>query len=234
MTLGNRRLANLAIEACVDSYVEYGVLSVAGNAMPRFYSLKAGNAVANIYKNEECAVLCYRGTDDMRDWIGNMRMTLKHPKTHVDSSYQRPFKVNANPLLHRGFYNNLKRLQGPVEAALSRIDDPDTQWIITGHSLGGAMANIALLRHHFYHQPDIVTFGAPRWGNRDACWLANQNSHRMLRFRNGLDIVPLLPAPFGRWKHACPEIKLQGSYAGGLIRSHNIYDYRTGLNRYNG
>ena len=54
--LGNRRLANLAIEACVDSYVEYGVLSVAGNAMPRFYSLKAGNAVANIYKNEECAV----------------------------------------------------------------------------------------------------------------------------------------------------------------------------------
>lgn len=234
MTLGNRRLANLAIEACVDSYVEYGVLSVAGNAMPRFYSLKAGNAVANIYKNDECAVLCYRGTDDLMDWVGNIRMTLSRPKSHVDASYQRPFRVNADPLLHRGFYNNLKRLQEPVEAALTRIDDPDTQWIVTGHSLGGAMANIALLRHSFFNQPDIVTFGAPRWGNRDACWLANQNSHRMLRFRNGLDIVPLLPAPFGRWKHACPEIQLKGSYENSLIRAHNIYDYRTGLNRYNG
>lgn len=232
MTLSNRQLANVAIEACIDSYVEYGVLMVTGQAIPRRFSIRDGNARANLYGGGNCNILCYRGTDDIGDWVGNLRFTMKTPKKVRNYRDMLPFVPNANPLIHRGFWNNHERLHRHVVKAMESMDS-DKPWIVTGHSLGGAMANISLLREPFPESPYIVTFGSPRWGNKDACWLASQYSQRMLRFRNGLDIVPLLPAPIGRWKHACPEICLNGSSSARPIGAHNIYDYRVGLQRYN-
>lgn len=233
MTLSNRQLANIAVEACVDSYVEYGVLMVTGEAMPRVFSIRELNAHANIYRGPDCNVLCYRGTDDVADWVGNLRFTMQAPRKVKPYRNMLPFVPKANPLIHHGFWLNHGRLSMHVSKAMESMDQ-DKPWIVTGHSLGGAMASISVLREVYNTAPYLVTFGAPRWGNRDACWLASQYTERMLRFRNGADIVPLLPAPIGRWKHACPEISLNGSSSSRPVGAHNIYDYRIGLQRYNG
>ena len=234
MTLGNRQLAMLAVEACIDSYVEYGVLSAGGEAMPRSFSIRDGSAAANLYKGRGFNVLCFRGTDDVGDWINNVQMMLAKPRYVKPYRQMLPFVPNANPLIHRGFCREHGRLHAHVLKAVELIGGPDVPWLVTGHSLGGAMASVAVLRENLGTNVDLVTFGAPRWGNRDACWLASQYTNRMLRFRNGADIVPLLPAPLGRWKHACPEICLNGSNSNCPIGAHNIYDYRVGLQRYNG
>jgi len=234
MTLGNRQLSMLAVEACIDSYVEYGVLSAGSEIMARSFSIRDGNAAANIYQGRDFNVICFRGTDDAMDWMGNMRLTLAEPRYIKPYRRMLPFVPNARPLVHRGFYHEYQRLHEEVLAAVARIDGEQDHWLVTGHSLGGAMANVAVLRESFGASIDLVTFGSPRWGNKDACWLASQYTSRMLRFRNGVDIVPLLPAPLGRWKHACPEICLNGSNSNRPVGAHNIYDYRVGLQRYNG
>ena len=69
----------------------------------------------------------------------------------------------------------------------------------------------------------------------DLLWQSDPaNFKRMiLRFTNGNDIVPSLPAPVGPWHHAAPAIKLSGEDAWRPIGAHSIFDYRVGLNRYN-
>lgn len=231
---GNRLYSELAVAACVDSYLKYGVVSAGGFSLPRVVEIAEEGSWASAYVGHGFGVLCYRGTDALDDWLDNLKMTMCKPKGFDPEIYNRPFIPNCKPLFHRGFYGAYRRLHQASEWILDKYASEVDEWIVTGHSLGGAMANIACLKLQQLEKPKLITFGAPRWGNRDACWLASQETSLMLRFRNGSDIVPLLPAPFGRWKHACPEIRLNGSHSSRLIGSHNIYDYRVGLQRYTG
>lgn len=218
----------------MDSYLKYGVISAGGISLPRVAEAHNDNSWASAYVGHDLGVLCYRGTDDAKDWIDNLRMTMAKAKPFDGYPYHRPFVPNASPLFHRGFYGAYKRLRDASEWMLREYSPEVKQWIVTGHSLGGAMANIACLDLQSLSMPILATFGAPRWGNRDACWMASQETAAMFRFRNGADLVPLLPAPIGRWKHACPEITLNGSNSSKPIGAHNIYDYRVGLQRYTG
>jgi hypothetical protein len=73
---------------------------------------------------------------------------------------------------------------------------PETQFWVTGHSLGGALAALAAtsLEYQGFKVAGLYTFGQPRVG--DWAFTRQVNAHmgdRMFRYVNNNDIVPLIP-----------------------------------------
>lgn len=102
------------------------------------------------YTRGETAVLCFRGTvpSSLRQWYGtNLRM-----------------REIGIPPRHSGFDAAWQRLRPEVEEWLSQREVSNL--ILTGHSLGGAIAVLAAytLAERFTVRA-VVTFGAPRVGS---------------------------------------------------------------------
>lgn len=229
----NRRIATLGLSACIDSYYQYGVLSDGSAHLSRSRTVEIQNTMAMAYKGVGTNVLVFRGTDDPLDWKENLDVWPS--RIHKPRLYESitPFKPRVEAKVHGGFYDAYKRLQPALRDIVEEIEEEGDRWLITGHSLGGAIANIAALAMHWSRDPDVVTFGSPRWGNKTACWIVNQKTRGMLRFINNNDIVPLLPSVVGPWVHSSPCIQLRGDNT-NPISAHEVFDYRVGLNRYNG
>lgn len=94
-----------------------------------------------------------------------------------------------------------------IEDALAGY--PEYEVIFTGHSLGGAVANLAAFdfsnaRH--YRSFRLYTFGQPRVGNQkyaDAVSTAISNHFRVVHKK---DIVPHKPAYFVSYRHSGSEV----------------------------
>ena len=229
----NRRIADLAMAACVDSYYQYGVIATGHETYARAQTLDIDNSQVTVYQGDKINILAFRGTDDPQDWMENF--DLWPAKAHRAHAYEamRPFVPAQEAKVHGGFYKTYKRLQPPLRTIVDDLDDPDARWLLTGHSMGGAVACIAAMAMRWGHDPDVVTFGAPRWGNQHACWIANQKTRSMLRFVNNNDLVPTLPSPVGPWRHCSPAIQLHGDER-NPFSAHLVFDYRVGLVRYTG
>ena len=232
--LSNRRTASLACDACVDSYYRYGVICTQGDCMPKLATIENDNTLITVYGEGDKRIMAFRGTDDPVDWRENFWVMPQ--KTRETPSYERmrPFVPSVSPKIHGGFYGAYRRVSESIRDAFDEFSVEGGRWLLTGHSLGGALASITTTLIRFEHSPDLVTFGCPKWGNRHATWLCSQKARMILRFTNGNDVVPHLPAPVGPWNHAAPSIHLHGEDAINPIAAHSIFDYRVGLNRYNG
>jgi tetratricopeptide (TPR) repeat protein len=110
-----------------------------------------GNAItlsAFAYLDGETGYICFRGTHNVRNWLSDFHVSVK-----------------GSPRRHRGFDNCWRRLQPRVVAWLAR--HKPRELILTGHSLGGAIAQIAA----FELAPGwliraVVCYGAPLVGLR--------------------------------------------------------------------
>jgi len=112
---------------------------------------------------------------------------------------------------HRGFYESFQATKPFVERYLNAFYTGDQTLIISGHSLGGA---IALLLAEWLRrkptQPNVIlyTFGAPRAADAAFVKAAQSLSHH--RIVNHNDPVPALPLPWldAEWKLALPGAAL--------------------------
>ena len=145
-------------------------------------------AQAYLFENDRDRVLACRGTEP-NEW--------------------NDIKADANALtdlaetvgrVHRGFKREVDDIWPHIEPLLTAPDERDL-WF-TGHSLGGAMAQLAAGRCELAHipaTPDAVfTFGSPRTGDRR--YVA---SHRVphIRWVNNNDIVATVPPTWLRYHH---------------------------------
>jgi len=127
------------------------------------------------------AVVCFRGTQQMRDWLTNVNAD----KAEVWS------QKNPNRLLghfHRGFHDAYKSVEDQI---LDHLKDlKSLPLYVTGHSLGGALATIATWYLPGEELAACYTFGAPRCGDRNM-----QARYRtpIYRIVNGADPVPFIP-----------------------------------------
>ena len=147
----------------------------------------------------EGIVLAFRGTlaqfgggdaafeRSARDWINNA-----------------DFLSRDNPLypgrVHAGFAGSVNRLWPRIEAAIRRQVKPGAKntLFVTGHSKGGALANLAAWRALGIAGLDppirVFTIAAARAGNED--FRTAYQAHggiRCLRYENLVDVVPLIP-----------------------------------------
>jgi predicted lipase len=131
----------------------------------------------------------FRGTDEASDWGKNLNTKQETV----------PFVGNV----HAGFWSAWLSVRDLVcDAVMYTSKRLQKKIIITGHSMGGALAAICAA-DMFYWNPDVYTFGQPRAGNAWFC-------ERLLglvyyRFVNSGDLVTQAPTGW-RFDHTGHEV----------------------------
>ncbi|KAK9476064.1 Alpha/Beta hydrolase protein [Lipomyces japonicus] len=154
-------------------------------------------------------LVVFRGTNSRSDWLVDLD-TYQDPYVANASLYEVPECESCR--VHRGFLRSFYATQKYVDPVLANLTAsyPDYEVVITGHSLGGAIAILfgvdAVLKG--YH-PKVVTYGQPRVGNSEfASWVDDRFfdwPEKLLRVTHRND--PVVRVPFGpAWRHHSGEI----------------------------
>lgn len=131
----------------------------------------------------DVAVIAFRGTDGFHDWLSN----ADHDLVSVDG-------CKHDPKVHEGYLKIYNQLHENHVLPWLKQNKAIRNIIITGHSLGAALATLCaycLLDCNI----ELITFASPRVGNVDFCMLLEQRLKNNLRIVNTEDIVPTLPLP---------------------------------------
>ena len=114
--------------------------------------------------------------------------------------------------VHSGFHKAYTSIQDEVKAAVNHllISHPKAHLLVTGHSLGGALATLAALdmRKHFPAlKVTLYTFGQPRVGNPEfSNYVFSQLPQSYIRVVNYDDAVAHIPHRVQGYKHAGNEV----------------------------
>jgi triacylglycerol lipase len=162
-------------------------------------------------RKRDMAVLAFRGTEkDQRDIKADIRLRF----------YSDP---SSGARTHTGFRDAFRLIRRDVESALAQARP--TRLFVTGHSLGGALALVAV-RYLDSPQSEFrsdsiaacYTYGSPRVGNAE---FGDRIKPPIYRVVNAADIVPRLPpsfivAPFAYIARLLPWDFLSETVAGWL------------------
>eukprot|EP00897_Mesotaenium_endlicherianum_P005039 jgi/Mesen1/4563/ME000232S03828 len=149
-------------------------------------------AYVGVQEGQGMIVVCFRGTRirSLVNWVANLHfLELNLPYPGVDEAF-----------VHCGFYeayHNTTLRAGVIEAvqALQR-ERPHLQVVVTGHSLGAALACLCALDltvNLGVQGVHVTTFGQPRVGNRAFATYFDQRVPNSVRMVHGHDLVPHLP-----------------------------------------
>jgi triacylglycerol lipase len=144
-----------------------------------------------VAESGEAIVVAFRGTQPNRpmDWFVDFRATAD------------PWDHNAGRV-HSGFYGALRKVWGVAlpngEVLPRRLVNRGNKTIwITGHSLGGALAELCAAQTLFVSKipvQGVYTFGQPRVGSKEFAAAVNGAlGSGIFRFVNDRDIVPRVP-----------------------------------------
>src|SRR5262249_57319557 len=101
------------------------------------------------------------------------------------------FTLEPTPnVFHRGFVEAVDAVRSDIEAAI-RSGGAGQRLFFTGHSMGGALANIAALRTSDAGRATaIYTFGGPRTGGQGFFLADRSSGHRTFRPVHGSELLP--------------------------------------------
>lgn len=181
-----------------------------------------------VLESDRHALLAFRGTSTMEDWISD---SLARQKAY-------PF-VRDMGNTHLGFTDIYASARKQILTALKTIL-PDKPLSITGHSLGGALATVCapdVAAHSPFGQPEVYTFAAPRVGDPAFARAYDKCIRASWRIYNDRDLVPKAP-PFiykspinGKW-YVYMHVKTGFSLSfdqGGISPNHVLPGYFAAL-----
>ena len=131
------------------------------------------------HKTHNTAILAFRGTETTE--YADIRSDIQASLKEVEIS-------GHTVLVHSGYWKAFSLVRGSIEEQLKKCED--CQLFITGHSLGGALATVAVKSFSSDASGACYTFGAPPVGTKD---FENNLKTPLYRIMNHLDIVPNLP-----------------------------------------
>ncbi|KAL8524950.1 hypothetical protein ACS0TY_014538 [Phlomoides rotata] len=158
-------------------------------------------------------VIAFRGTQEksIQNWVEDLfwkQLDIDYPGCD-------------GAMVHHGFYTayNSTSLRPGVLNAIQTAKElyGDTRILVTGHSMGGAMAAFCALDLRLSlgeHNVQLMTFGQPRIGNAVFALYFDKLLPDTIRVTNGHDIVPHLPPyyyyfPKKTYRHFPREVWLQ-------------------------
>jgi triacylglycerol lipase len=133
--------------------------------------------------NKDAVVVAFRGTEPatLRDWMTDLDCEFR------DGPFSR---------VHSGFARALEYVRADIDQAIRDFQDNAQSLWFTGHSLGAALATLAVAHLREADKPvhGLYNFGAPRAGDRVFERTFNQDfGPRCFRFVNGADLVTRVP-----------------------------------------
>ncbi|MBD2425090.1 lipase family protein [Phormidium sp. FACHB-1136] len=178
--------------------------------------------------SEAFNLLMFRGTQRRLEILGDL-LTLQR-------SYVNPLTDEPLGQVHLGFHTlYFKQLAEAVRAAVQTLD-PAKPLVISGHSLGGALANLAAMDmalHYPDFQPNlhIYTYGTPRVG--DLTFVENHskllpNHYRVVNLADMVPMTPLSNLLIVNFMHAGEQWSFL-SHHGDIAPNHLIDVYRNAI-----
>ena len=163
----------------------------------RFYDATAKGRGTQAYlwtKDGDVRYLTFRGTSDLEDVLADLDLRMR--PFHLTGAMAPGAPSEASCKVHAGFADQLEAVWDDVLRDLETGRGPV---VISGHSLGGALATLAACRlargpAAGRHPCRLLTFGAPRVGDAAFAALldAPGQSHGWRVFRED-DPVPMVP-----------------------------------------
>jgi hypothetical protein len=148
-------------------------------------------------------ILAVRGTDDREDLISSLLSPM------VERSYSsRGYLFNVEGRVHAGYAADAGALIGGVVSALQQHHGDHSLLWVTGHSLGGALAQLLAveLMDLNYNVAGVHCFGSPNVGDSGFARSYNASMGRMTyRYVYHADPVPFFPPWFYGYR-ACGRL----------------------------
>jgi triacylglycerol lipase len=157
--------------------------------------------------NSDYAILSFRGTerDDWKDFATDGFLWLVAPsgaastqapaKTMWHLPFSRPVLSPGEPGVHAGFQHALNDVWPEISDWLDSYAQkyPGKRIYFTGHSLGAALAALAITR--FKGPASLYTIGCPRIGNGPFCGPVDALAEKgeVFQYVNGVDLVTHVP-----------------------------------------
>ena len=140
----------------------------------------------------------FRGSSNLENWLSSVRFLKVYP-------------YSDNIGIEKGFYNNyLNNKENIIENIQTLTQKYNTNnLIITGHSLGGALATILsfdLIYNNYSYDILLTTFGSPRVGNKEFVKYFEKLNLYSKRITHYYDIVPHVPQAKLGYMHISQEI----------------------------
>lgn len=160
-----------------------------------FEFFEADGTEAFIIGDDDKIIVSFRGTqpDILLDWLTDVDIAL----------------INGpGGRVHNGFFHGVARIWPSLRKRITDFQDnaerPQSLWF-TGHSLGAALATIAVARLRFHEDKPVYglyTFGQPRTGDHRFANFANSDTMTgVYRFVNNNDIVTRVPPRALDYRH---------------------------------
>jgi triacylglycerol lipase len=167
------------------------------------------------------AFVSFRGTSDLDDWVADIDV--------LPADY---LPISGFGQVHAGFQDVYELTRNSVAANLATATAGCDQILVTGHSLGAALAVLAapdIFRKMPPNtiEPRLITFAGPRVGLTDFAASFNAAIESCFRIVNFLDIVPVVPPT--PYVHVGAQITVD---SGGPVQvpwRHSLAAYQKGL-----
>ncbi|KAL4172870.1 hypothetical protein KRP22_008031 [Phytophthora ramorum] len=148
----------------------------------------------------DALVVAFRGSMDVTNWLDNLTFLKRRAYTQF-----------PGVMVHEGFYWAYRSVATQVLATLHKLRQlhPHASLIVTGHSLGGAVAAICAFELEYIEKMTVralYTFGKPRVGNTNFSARLRNASMEVYRVTHFQDAVPHLPPTWTGFEHTTEEI----------------------------
>ena len=135
-----------------------------------------------VASTNDVVLVSFRGTQSVGDWLTNLNIFATN----------RPYGQ-----VHSGFFNAFNLVDDELRAEIGRFAGRPV--VLTGHSLGGALATIAAAewKQRGVKISSMYTYGQPAVGKGDFPTFFQQSyPGKLIRFVNNDDIVPRVPPTY--------------------------------------
>lgn len=146
-------------------------------------------------------VLAFRGTSNFLNWEENFQFSKD------------PMDFCHGCEVHKGFMNTYWMRHYHYLYVMEKAHEqyPQHRLIVTGHSLGGALATLAAgdIRRNedpwYLANTELYTYGSPRIGNAALARFLSNQSRLSYRVTSTRDLIPRLPPVHFHYWHTQPE-----------------------------
>ena len=155
---------------------------------------------ALVASTRSAIIVAFRGTEPtkLKDLLTDVELTM------VDG-----------PLgtVHEGFFESLESIWFPLQRTIGKLHDGNRPIWFTGHSLGGALAQLSVARLMQMRRgvQGMYTYGSPRCGDKQfAREFQKRAGSVSFRLVNEADLIPDVTPTFLGFEHAGRHCQLDG------------------------
>lgn len=181
-----------------------------------------------VCRKDDRLMVTFRGTQTPGDWLHNLDFVAE------------PYlPVPGRGTVHQGFQLVYYAIRKNLLDIVNKMGVGCTELVVTGHSLGGALATLAmpdLLNQNFAANisPILYNIASPRVGHDDFQSYFDSHINVSYRIVNQWDVVPHVPPSLAGYVHVGMQLTIDSGFSFDVVRNHVLdTGYAPGMANWN-